>query len=53
MITSECPRDDAADAAMATEYLCSFCGQMMTDMNAEIQPCPLCDEWRLIIEVPG
>jgi len=53
MMTSECPRDDIADAAMATEYLCSYCGQKMTDMHADMQPCPLCGEFRFVVEVVG
>ena len=37
--------DAEADEQVDKEWVCSFCGQILTDQQTFQEPCPLCDEW--------
>ena len=47
MQTSIIEPDAEVDAQVDKEWLCGFCGQVLTDLQCFQQPCPLCDEWSL------
>jgi len=45
MQSSQIQHDSEADEQLDKEWTCSFCQRILTDQQAVIQPCPLCDEW--------